>query len=129
MPGIFEPLKQQEDLFLDGGVLNPLPVSCLVKAGIKKIISVNVTPSKEEIQKEYMENRRKKLNVLDFIFGSIEAMQREFIQDAISFSDIVIHPEFKNTVWTEFKKIDYFVEQGEKSALINIDKIRQLQKT
>ncbi|MBL7132439.1 MAG: patatin-like phospholipase family protein [Candidatus Omnitrophica bacterium] len=127
MPGIFEPLKNQEDLFLDGGVLNPLPVGCLVKKEIKKIISVNVTPSKEELQKAYKESpNKKRLNVLDFIFGSIEAMQREFIQDAISFSDVVIHPEFKGAEWTEFKKIDYFIDQGEKAALKHIDKIKQL---
>jgi len=128
MPGIFEPLKNSEDLFLDGGVLNPLPVGCLVKEGIKKIISVNVTPSKEELKEAYNESvHKKRFNVLDFIFGSIEAMQREFIQDAVSFSDIVIHPEFKDAEWTEFKKIDYFIEQGEKAALNHIDKIKQLQ--
>ena len=128
MPGIFEPLKNQQDLFLDGGILNPLPVGCLVKEGIKKIISVNVTPSQEEIKMAYEENRNKKrLNVLDFIFGSIEAMQREFIRDAVSFSDIVIHPEFNNSEWTDFKKIDYFIEEGEKAALEQIDKIKQLQ--
>ena len=128
MPGIFEPLKNQEELFLDGGILNPLPVGCLVKGGVKKIISVNVTPSKEELQTAYKQGPgRKRLNVLDFVFGSIEAMQREFIQDAISLSDIVIHPEFRNAEWTEFKKIDYFIEEGERAALKHIDKIRQLQ--
>lgn len=127
MPGIFKPLKRQEDLFLDGGILNPLPVGCLVKEGINKIISVNVTPSKEELQKAYKESVHKKFNVLDFIFGSIEAMQREFIRDAVSLSDIVIHPEFRGVVWTEFKKIDYFLQQGEDAALKQIDRIKQLQ--
>lgn len=128
MPGVFAPLKKQKDLFLDGGILNPLPVGNLVREGIKKIISVNVTPSKEEIQKEYQKSiNKKRLNVFDFIFGSIEAMQREFIQDAISLSDIVIHPRFQNVMWTDFKRIDYFIRQGEKAALMHIDKIKQLQ--
>ncbi len=128
MPGIFEPLRNREELFLDGGILNPLPVGCLIKQGIKKIISVNVTPSQEEIKRAYAENKNKKrLNVLDFIFGSIEAMQREFIRDAVSLSDIAIHPEFKDSRWTDFKKIDYFIAQGQKAALEQIDKIKQLQ--
>lgn len=128
IPGVFEPLKNQKDLFLDGGILNPLPVGCLVKEGIKKIISVNVTPSKEEIEKSFMQNPdHMRFNILDFIFGSVEAMQREFIQAAVSLSDVVIHPEFRNALWTEFKKIDYFIEEGEKATLRQIDRIKQLQ--
>jgi NTE family protein len=129
MPGIFEPLKNQEELFLDGGVLNPLPVGCLVQEGVKKIISINVTPSKESIQKAYAEiSKQKKLNVLDFIFGSIEAMQQEFIQSAISLSDIVIHPEFKDALWTDFTKLDYYIGEGEREALKYIEAIKRLQK-
>ncbi|MEW6008333.1 MAG: patatin-like phospholipase family protein [Candidatus Omnitrophota bacterium] len=129
MPGIFEPVKTKEDLFLDGGVLNPLPVGCLIQEGVKKIISVNVTPSKEAIHRAYQEHPDKnKFTVLDFIFGSVEAMQREFIQSAISLSDIVIHPEFKDALWTDFKRIEYYIQQGEKEARKYIDKIKQLQK-
>ncbi len=129
MPGIFEPVKTKEDLFLDGGVLNPLPVGCLVQEGVKKIISINVTPSKEAIRQAYQEHPDKnKFTVLDFIFGSIEAMQQEFIQSAISLSDIVIHPEFKDALWTDFKRIEYYIRQGEKEALKYIDRIKQLQK-
>ena len=128
MPGVFEPLKDKSDLFLDGGILNPLPVGCLVKEGIKKIISVNVTPSKEEIEQAYRQDTDvKKLNILDFIFGSVEAMQREFIEAAASLSDVVIHPAFKNALWTEFKKIDYFIEEGERATLQQLDNIKQLQ--
>lgn len=128
MPGIFEPLRSREDLFLDGGILNPLPVGCLVQEGIKKIISVNVTPSREAIKKAYEDSpHKKKFTVLDFIFGSVEAMQREFIQGAISLSDIVIHPEFKDALWTDFKKIEFYIEEGEKEALKYIGQIKRLQ--
>lgn len=130
IPGIFEPLEGKETLFFDGGILNPLPVGFLIGNGVKKIVSINVTPSKEEIRKIYESpDNKKKLNVFDFIFGSIEAMQLKFIQESISLSDVVIHPEFKNAVWTEFKKIDYFIEEGERAALKHIGEIKCLEES
>ena len=88
-----------------------------MKAGIKKVISVNVTPSQEEIVKTYTEKSKKRTpSIFDFIFGSFEAMQRKLIQEAISLSDIVIHPEFHNADWTDFSNIDYYIEQGWRAA-------------
>ena len=128
IPGIFAPVRNKDDLLLDGGVLNPLPVSCLIKDGVRKIISVNVSPSKKEIERIYKEESRlKKLNIFDFIFGSIEAMQQEFIQEALSLSDVIIHPEFEEVLWTDFGKVDYFIAKGEEEALQQLEKIRQLQ--
>jgi len=128
MPGIFEPVKTKDDLLLDGGVLNPLPVGCLVKEGVKKIVSVNVTPSIEEIERAYRGGKKGvSYNVFDFIFGSIEAMQREFIHEAVSLSDVVIHPKLEDAMWTDFGKVDYFIERGEQEALKCVDKIKQLQ--
>ena len=101
-----------------------------MQEGIKKIISVNVTPSREAIKKAYEEStHKKKFTVLDFIFGSVEAMQREFIQGAISLSDIVIHPEFKDALWTDFKKSEFYIGEGEKETLKYIEQIKRLQET
>jgi len=126
-PGIFSPVKNESELLLDGGVLNPLPVKPLVKQGVKKIIAVNITPSKEDIKREYSSDSAKvKLNILDFIFGSIEAMQQEFVGDAVSLSDVAIHPEFSGVSWTDFKNIDYFIERGEKAALKKVEEIKEI---
>jgi len=45
IPGVFKPITRKEQLIIDGGVMNPLPVNVLVSLGIKKIISVNVLQS------------------------------------------------------------------------------------
>jgi NTE family protein len=126
MPGIFSPVKVKGDLLLDGGVLNPLPVDCLVERGVKKIISICVTPSKEEIRQVHSKMSGDKFNVFDFIFGSIEAMQEEIFQKALSLSDVVIHPKFGGIDWTNFKNIDHFIKQGEEETLRAIDRIKEL---
>jgi len=52
MPGIFAPFKLKEEILFDGGVIYPLPTEPLMQMGVKKIIAVNVTPSREDILKQ-----------------------------------------------------------------------------
>ncbi|MBM3246647.1 MAG: cyclic nucleotide-binding domain-containing protein [Candidatus Omnitrophica bacterium] len=55
MPGVFRPfgMRAKEEMLLDGGVINPLPTEVLLKMGVRKIIAVNVTPSRQDIQRQY----------------------------------------------------------------------------
>jgi NTE family protein len=124
MPGIFEPIKFKDDFLLDGGILNPLPAKVLLADGINKIISVNVTPSVEEIYKSY--NSNNKFHILDFIFGSIETMQREFVLQACQISDVVIHPDLSGIGWTEFAKIKDFIKRGEIACQQHLEQIKKL---
>ncbi len=43
IPGIFPPYKMDSNLYIDGGVLDPVPVKPLVEMGLEKIIGVNLT--------------------------------------------------------------------------------------
>ena len=124
MPGIFEPINFKDKMLLDGGILNPLPTKVLLNYGADKIIAVNVTPSQEEIVKEY--NKKNKFHILDFIFGSIETMQRQFIEQAVTVADCVIHPNFGTLRWLEFEKVQDFIKQGEIATLGKLDELKKM---
>ncbi|MDD4954952.1 MAG: patatin-like phospholipase family protein [Candidatus Omnitrophica bacterium] len=124
LPGIFEPINFKDKVLLDGGVLNPLPTKILLNYGADKIIAVNVTPSQEEIVKEY--NKKNKFHILDFIFGSIETMQRQFIAQAITVADCVIHPNFDTFRWLEFNKVEDFVKRGEAATLNKLEELKKI---
>ena len=49
MPGVFRPFRLREEMLMDGGVISPLPTEALFKMGVRKIIAVNVTPSRDDI--------------------------------------------------------------------------------
>ncbi|HOU37089.1 MAG TPA: patatin-like phospholipase family protein, partial [Candidatus Omnitrophota bacterium] len=53
MPGVFMPFKMKGQMLFDGGVLSPLPTEPLVEMGVKRVIAVNVTPSREDIRRQY----------------------------------------------------------------------------
>jgi NTE family protein len=124
MPGVFEPIRFKKDILLDGGVLNPLPTRILLNYGAHKIIAVNITPTKEEIVQRYKKGQ--KFHIFDFIFGSIETMQREFIHRALELSDVIIHPQFGGGGWMAFDRVDEFVENGERAAKEKIADLRKL---
>ena len=124
MPGIFEPVMIKKSILLDGGVLNPLPTKILLNYGAHKIIAINITPSREEIVVEY--RRKRRLHIFDFIFGSIETMQRELIDAASQVADLVIHPSLDGLHWLEFEKVDEFIKRGQEAALKKIEDIRRL---
>jgi len=51
IPGIFPPYKIGHEVYIDGGVLDPVPVKPLLENGIKKIIGVNLTGFKRGKEK------------------------------------------------------------------------------
>jgi len=147
MPGVFRPVQLKEELLVDGGILNPLPTEVLLKNNIRKIIAVNVTPSPQDIlnalKKGYTpkENilRKKgflglkwhfrdifKVDILDFIFGSIEIMQSEMAQQESEVADIVLHPDVSGLKWLEFYRAREFIQRGIEEARRNLNKIKEL---
>ncbi|MEI6630989.1 MAG: patatin-like phospholipase family protein [bacterium] len=147
MPGVFMPFKLKEEMLFDGGVVNPLPTEVLFKMGVKKIIAVNVTPSREDILKGYekmkeennIDNIHKKgfslgryikgkfkNNILGFIFGSIEMLQSEVAEKEGLLADIIIHPDTHGLHWLELHRAEDFARRGEEEARKNLSRILQV---
>lgn len=147
MPGVFRPFRFKEDILFDGGVIHPLPTEPLFMMGVKKIIAVNVTPSRQDVivQRERLEKelslapkhrvtgfwlnpgdyfrQRLKTNILDYIFSSIEFMQSELAEKEAQLADIVLHPDTQGMHWMELNKAKEFAGRGEEEARRNLDKI------
>jgi len=151
MPGVFAPFKFKEDMLFDGGVTNPLPTEALFKIGVKKIIAVNVTPSRDDIIKQYGKLKEKitvtlpadiksrrwfsfgkdlkdsfRTNILDIIFSSIEILQSEVAEKEGQLADIVLHPDTSGLYWLELHRAEEFAKRGEEETRKNLDKIWQI---
>jgi len=151
MPGVFKPFRFKEDLLFDGGVINPLPTEPLFKMGVKKIIAVNVTPSREDILRQYdriKEDMKVNLvseiknknwfglgnyfknsfgtNILDIVFSSVEILQSEVAKKEAQLADVVLHPDTSGLYWLELHKAREFAKRGEEEARKNLDRIWQV---
>ncbi len=150
MPGVFQPFRAKEEVLFDGGVVNPLPTDLLAAMGIKKIIAVNVTPSREDILRQYEKIKediartkeslkkrswfdfkqifrdRFKTNILEIIFSSIELMQSQMIARESLLADIVLHPDTSGLHWLQLYRVAEFAQRGEAEARKNLEKIKQV---
>jgi len=151
MPGVFQPFKFSEEMLFDGGIINPLPTEPLLRMGIKKIIAVNVTPSREDIARQYERIKSRiiigvpqdirkrrwhnvwrffkdglKTNILDIVFSSIEILQSELVLKEAQLADVVLHPDTDGLFWLELHKSAEFAKRGEEEARRNLDKIWNL---
>ena len=53
-------------------------------------------------------------------------MQREFIQQATKFADVVIHPKMEGLGWMEFEKMEKFIEKGQIATEEKLPEIKKL---
>jgi NTE family protein len=149
MPGVFLPFRLRQELLFDGGVINPLPTEPLFKMGVKKIIAVNVTPSRQDIIRQYEKMKESislsgqaekwgwfkrghylkdnfQTNILDIIFSSIEILQSEVAEKEEQLADVVLHPDISGLYWLELHKADEFARRGELEARDKLGKIWQV---
>ena len=155
IPGVMEPVKQDDRVIIDGGVLNPLPTSVLVASGIKKIIAVNVLQSPSDVSKgiDALLERRKRLagipfwrapwhyvsfrirralssvfrpNISEIISMTIQATEYEIAKHSEEYADVNIHPDLSGVFWWEFYKVEDLIARGEAAARSQIEAIHNL---
>lgn len=155
VPGIFQPVREDGRMFVDGGVLNPVPVEELFKNGAAKVIAVNVLPGPrnicernialKEIEKEeenviregslyerisvHLRRSFRKTftpNIFDVIMTSMQAMEYSLAEISCSKADVSLHPVLSEAVSTDFHLVKEFVKIGEKETLKHIEKIKTL---
>jgi len=90
-PGIFPPLKKNDCIYIDGGVLNNLPYEILVKKGLSKIIAVNLFN---------WDKRNKISNFFDVIISSIELMSEKVFVGSEENNEkvFIFEPKFKKSI-------------------------------
>jgi len=155
VPGIFQPIMEDGRMFVDGGVMDPVPVDILFKSGAKKVIAVNVLPGpknicernmalKEALKEEENVLRQGSLdekicvhltkffrkmftpNIFDVIMTSMQAMEYSIAEINCRRADVNLHPVLSNAISTDFHLVNQFVKIGEEETLRHIDKIRAL---
>lgn len=153
IPGVFQPYRIANNYYIDGGILDPLPTDVLVESGAKKIISVNVLPSSEEIERtrelinkglvfgtghgapfdkiaKYFRIKKKeffKPNIFDVIVSSLQSMEYALAQlNSLSQSDVALHPDMTAIHWASFDHAADLIKRGEEEASLHLSAIKEL---
>lgn len=149
IPGICVPLRINGETYIDGGLVDPLPVDVLQEMGIEKIIAVNTFAPPEQRrywlqkQREEIERARRaesavpKLvsqqlnyfergNILDVIMRGIMGAQIRTAEDACSMADVVLRPIGFDTHAHEFSNPGKYIALGRKVAEERLEELKAL---
>jgi len=88
IPGIFPPYKIKEQLYIDGGVLNPVPVKPLKDMKIKKIVGVN-------LMGYINQNPDKEMDLITTLLNTSYIMMEQIAQREESKQIFILDPKFK----------------------------------
>jgi NTE family protein len=155
IPGIFKPVMRKGKLCLDGGVVNPIPVSVLKRAGAHHVIAVNVFPTTAELMVHRQEVQRRRAErdaqlasrslpfrllfrirqelirsasplVFDVIMRSMQAMEYQIAEVACRDADLTLRPTVPGSHWLEFFNPEPFIRRGEEVALQYLPELKRI---
>ncbi len=155
IPGVIKPVMENDQMIIDGGVLNPLPTNVLVAMGVKKIIAVNVLQSPQEVvhnREQELENFQKLLaisfvkhpfqyiafrlgnflgkgfnpNIADIIVRTLQASEYILAEASAKQADVLIQPDLRGINWFELYQVNKLIKRGEDAALKALPAIKAL---
>lgn len=117
-PGVFSPCDFKKHKFLDGGVLDNIPVLEVKKQGADKVIAINFKADGID------ENS----NVMDITMRAIDIMGNKISEKSLLQSDFILTIETDKTGLLEAEKLDSCYKCGYKAMMQQLDKLQRILK-
>ncbi len=127
MIGYVSPHHFNGRYLVDGGAVNPLPVSVLAEKGADIIVASRAIPFLEDERAGGQAARRWKSlnNLLGMLSNYLSIMEREIIKTRLSPVDVLIHPQVGVYTAMDYQYAADFIRLGEEAAEQVIDEIKQ----
>lgn len=115
-PAVFTPCEFENHYFMDGGLLDNIPVNEVKKQGADKVIAVkfDADPINEES------------NIMDIVMKTIDIMGSKISEESLEMSDLVLNVYTDKVGLLDVEKLDSCYQYGYNCAMENMDKIRQI---
>jgi NTE family protein len=152
VPGICVPITIGGETYIDGGIVDPLPVDVLREMGVSRIIAVDVIPTPDRIryglqlERELAQSNVKPLrrffrkalplnqqlnyfapgNLFEILMRSIQGAQIRVAEASCQMADIVLRPDIGSDRWADCAKPGGFISLGREIALRYLAEIKAL---
>jgi len=122
IPAIFSPIKYEEKILIDGGALNPIPVSEVSPNRGEKIIAVGLYS--KIFPKDYQ--KLSKANLSQIAYASMQVMVRQLSINNLAEADIKILPLVDDVNVLNFVKTKKYIQTGYDAAMKMMPEIDKL---
>jgi NTE family protein len=148
VPGICVPVTIRGETYIDGGIVDPLPVDVLREMGVTRVIAVNVIPTPDRIRSGLAgrgngHRRRKPVrkvrpldqnlnyfapgNLFEILVRSIQGAQIRVAEASCRMADVVIRPALSDDdSWLDYRHPGNFIALGRQAAELHLDEIKAL---
>ncbi|MGA2286147.1 MAG: patatin-like phospholipase family protein [Dehalococcoidia bacterium] len=117
LPGIYPPVRIGERYLVDGGILNPVPVSAAVALGADVVVGVKLGVPQDQGEARRSNSAGRGPSILDTIAGTLETMQRKIVETSSVHADVTIEPEIPAGVsLLDFGHAAELMEAGERAT-------------
>jgi len=152
VPGICVPITIKGETYIDGGIVDPLPVDVLREMGVSRVIAVDVIPTPDrirmglELERELAkraDNRLRKFfhkavplnqqlnyfapgNLFEILMRSIQGAQIRVAEASCQMADIVLRPDICSDRWGDCAKPAKFIALGREATMRHLSEIKEL---
>lgn len=115
-PAVFCPCDFENHKFLDGGVLDNIPVLEVKKQGANKVIAINFKA--DDVDEDS--------NMMDIAMRTIDIMGNKISEESLEQSDFVLTISTDKTGLLDIEKLDKCYQYGYQAAMQNLNKIKEI---
>lgn len=109
LPGIFTPVARNNYLYVDGGLVNPLPYD-IIKEKCDIVVGVNV------LAKSKFKSSKEMPPAYEVLFSTFQIMQNSILNEKLKHTqpDILINTDIEEVRVFEFMKAEYIYKESKK---------------
>lgn len=152
VPGVCVPVTIDGETYIDGGIVDPLPVDVLREMGVARVIAVDVIPTLERIRAGLGTAREPKRsspsgvrqlfrqllpvnqqlnyfargNILEILMRSLYGAQIRVAQASSRLADLVLRPDIGDDRWLDYRNPRKFIALGRAAAERRLEEIKAL---
>lgn len=115
-PIVFSPCKYEKHTFLDGGVLDNIPVISVKDLGVNKVMAVNFNA--DEVNKES--------DFMDIVMKNIDIMGNKISEKDLKASDYILTVPTDKVGLLDVEKMDKCYKFGYEAVINNLEEIKKV---
>lgn len=115
-PAVFCPCDFENHKFLDGGILDNIPVLEVKKQGADKVIAINFKA--DDVDEDS--------NMMDIAMRTIDIMGNKISEESLEQSDFILTISTDKTGLLDIEKLDKCYQYGYQAAMQNLNKIKEI---
>jgi NTE family protein len=120
IPGVFQPKRLKDRLYVDGAVLNRVPIKLARQKGAQIVIGV-------DLKEEPCKRKTKPIqNIFDVILTSLDLLEANSSINYHALADVMITPKVTDIGIADFNKAEECIALGKEAAELALPAIKKL---